>query len=554
MEKAFLIRDPVHGYIQIAAHERILVDAPVTQRLRRINQTGLADLVFPEARTSRFAHSLGAMHLASRFLIASVENASELDAMYFFDELENLDLFRNFSLKLNDVDDLLFADRLEGGGLYAARVVFRHTQLRKDKYQRLLGLAEAGLRLAALFHDLGHLPFSHDMEFALEEYTSAKSREGAKIRKGIEALVGGPPHEVIGHNLANLVFQTLLDSHPNLAVRAAFGVARKILEVPGDYYSQPKPNAGVVEWLHSLVDGEIDVDRADYLLRDARALGFEFAIYDLERLINNLVLVRHPDLGLATAIEERGFSALETFYLSRSRSNEFLVRHHKVSQIGAAFRYLAEKVLGFDQCSEFLDTIARLGRKKAKSDAEARKLLTSFGKLDDIWWQHVLRTTPTTNGPLFRACRDLILHRQPTLASMWKRKGEIKPEIRNRLNEHLSKNLSNFLLVREKLRKNNLLIMFHKFRPIGMRQTTSGNSESVMLLKTGKGNLVPVCDHSVLLKSLVDSWNEDIHFHVFRLRHDKVTVEAVTEMVLGSIEDTPKKRGTKREKGSIARV
>lgn len=535
MEKAFLIRDPVHGYIQIAAHERILVDAPVTQRLRHINQTGLADLVYPEARTSRFAHSLGAMHLASRFLIASIENASQPDASFFFDELEELDLFKNFSIKLDDIDDLLFADRLEGGGLYAAGVVFRHIQLRKKtiKYQRLLGLAEAGLRLAALFHDLGHLPFSHDMEFALEEYASAKSREGGKIGEGIEARVGGPPHEVIGHNLANLVFQILLDSHPNPSVRAAFGVARKILEVPGDYYSQPKPSAGVIEWLHSLVDGEIDVDRADYLLRDARALGFEFAIYDLERLINNLVLVTHPDLGLATAIEERGFSALETFYLSRSRSNEFLVRHHKVAQIGAAFRYLAEKVLGFDQCAEFLDTIARLGRKKAKSDAEARKLLASFGKLDDIWWQHVLRSTPQTNGLLFRACRDLILHRQPTLASVWKRKGEIKPEIRSLLNEHLSKSLSNFFLIREKLRKKNLLIMLHKFRPIGMRQTSIGSSESVMLLKTGKGTLVPVCDHSVLLKSLLDSWKEDIHFHVFRLRGDEVTVEAVTEMILG---------------------
>ena len=167
----------------------------------------------------------------------------------------------------------------------------------------------------------------------------------------------------------------------------------------------------------------------------------------------------------------------------------------------------------------------------------------------------VLRTTPQTNGPLFRACRDLILHRQPTLASMWKRKGEIKPEIRSCLNEHLSKNLSNFFLIREKLREKNLLIMFHKFRPIGMRQTTSGNSESVMLLRTGKGTLVPVCDHSVLLKSLVDSWNEDIHFHVFRLRDDKVTVEAVTEMVLGPWGTLEKRRKVrKRGKKNIATV
>jgi HD superfamily phosphohydrolase len=249
MNKAFLIRDPIHGYIQVAAHERILVDAPVTQRLRRINQTGLADLVYPEARTSRFAHSLGAMHLASRFLIACIENAAERDAIRFFQELEDLDLFKNFSLELSDMDDLLFADRQEGGGLKAAGAVFRHPRLRRqnDKYRRLLGLAEAGLRLAALFHDLGHLPFSHDMEFALEEYVARQKRASKRIPKGIEALVGGPPHEVIGHNLANLVFQTLLDTQTRPAVRAAFGMARKILEVMGDFYEQPRPNAGVIE-------------------------------------------------------------------------------------------------------------------------------------------------------------------------------------------------------------------------------------------------------------------------------------------------------------------
>ena len=68
-KKSFVIKDPVHGYIRIAAHERIVVDHPITQRLRRITQTGLAEFVFPEERTSRFAHSLGAMHLASRFVI-----------------------------------------------------------------------------------------------------------------------------------------------------------------------------------------------------------------------------------------------------------------------------------------------------------------------------------------------------------------------------------------------------------------------------------------------------------------------------------------------------
>jgi HD superfamily phosphohydrolase len=532
--KAFLIRDPIHGYIQVAAHERILVDAPITQRLRRINQTGLADLVYPEARTSRFAHSLGAMHLASRFLIACIENAVEQDAVAFFEELENLDLFRNFSLDLADMDNLLFADRLEGGGLKAARAVFRHPRLRRQekKYRRLLGLAEAGLRLAALFHDLGHLPFSHDMEFALEEYVGTKKRAGKKVSAGIQALIGGPPHEVIGHNLANLVFQTSLGSRTSPSVRAAFGMARKILEVAGDYYDQPRPNAGVVPWLHSLVDGEVDVDRADYLLRDARALGFEFAIYDLERLINNLALVQHHELGFATAIEERGFSALETFYLSRSRSNQFLVRHHKVAQIAAAFRYIAVTVLDSPRCHGFLETIERLGQNKKCSNQKARNLLADFGNLDDTWWLYVLRNADYASDPLFGACRDLILNRKATLVSMWKRKGDLSREQKDRMNHHISENLSSVSAIREKFRQMDMLIIFHKFRPIRTRLTSSGQTESVMLLRTGEGSLLPVSNHSALLNSLFDAWNEDVHFHVFRLPNSTISAQTVERSIL----------------------
>src|SRR5918996_5097785 len=64
------IADPVHGYVDFTGIERVILDHPVSQRLRHVMQNGLACLVFPEAVTSRLSHSLGAMHLASRFLAA----------------------------------------------------------------------------------------------------------------------------------------------------------------------------------------------------------------------------------------------------------------------------------------------------------------------------------------------------------------------------------------------------------------------------------------------------------------------------------------------------
>ena len=147
--KPFIIRDPVHGYLGVAAHERIVVDHPITQRLRRITQTGLAELVFPEARTSRFVHSLGAMHLASRFVLQCVLNADEQDAQALFQTISQLKFFKNFQITTSDLDKLLITDRRAGGGgLESAHVAFHHASLRKDEdAKRYLGLIEAGVRL-----------------------------------------------------------------------------------------------------------------------------------------------------------------------------------------------------------------------------------------------------------------------------------------------------------------------------------------------------------------------------------------------------------------------
>src|SRR5438105_5984095 len=68
-----LIADPLYGYIEITkdrpgeSSERELLDTPWLQRLRRIHQLQSAWWVFPTAEHSRFAHLLGAMHLAGVF-------------------------------------------------------------------------------------------------------------------------------------------------------------------------------------------------------------------------------------------------------------------------------------------------------------------------------------------------------------------------------------------------------------------------------------------------------------------------------------------------------
>ncbi len=59
-----IIKDPVHGYVEIDDIFLPLLDSPELQRLRHIRQLGFAYLVYPGANHSRFEHSLGTMHLA----------------------------------------------------------------------------------------------------------------------------------------------------------------------------------------------------------------------------------------------------------------------------------------------------------------------------------------------------------------------------------------------------------------------------------------------------------------------------------------------------------
>src|ERR1044071_3494954 len=70
MSKRKLIRDAVHGDIEMGPLEVELMDTPEFQRLRGIRQLGTACLVFPSAVHTRFEHSLGTSWMTHRVLDA----------------------------------------------------------------------------------------------------------------------------------------------------------------------------------------------------------------------------------------------------------------------------------------------------------------------------------------------------------------------------------------------------------------------------------------------------------------------------------------------------
>lgn len=544
-EKTIVIRDPVHGYVRVAPHERLVIDHPITQRLRHVLQTGLAHLTFPEARTSRFVHSLGAMHLASRFLVACLENADSRVATAFFDAVGKLPHLRDGMISSEEMDSL-WAPAEPGTqiGFQSARAVFpgRYAPAEERRRRRLLAFAEAGLRLAALFHDLGHLPFSHDNEIALELYARQAKQEHRLLPETLKDVLAGdmPPHEKIGHRLSELVLKSLVGPETQPILRAVYRLAKDILNASVPYVEQERPNARVLSWLHSLIDGEVDVDRGDYLLRDGRALSFEFASYDLERLIDHLVLVREDGLGFATAIREAGLSALETFFMSRSRSNLAMVRHHKNAQAGAAFRFASVAAFETELGRRFLEALGALFSPDLDQSDEIRRRLEHFARFDDTFWMQALRAIPQEGQPpLLDACLDLVLDRGSRLRSLWKRKGDVPGDKLSRLNnllaseDHRERSILESRM--EELKAQGVLFIRHAFTPFRIfkhrpdAERGDRSTYSVMLVRTERRGLQPAARISSLIRALDQSWREEPHLHAFVLKDSPLDAAKVLD-------------------------
>lgn len=224
------VRDAVHVFVEFDEDERRVINSPAFQRLQHIHQLALTYKVYPGATHRRFEHSLGVMHLAGRI----------------YDVITRPD-------KITD----------------AVRETMPAPTQSDHGYWRTV------VRMAALCHDMGHLPFSHAAERELLP-------EGVDHERITWDIVNSEPMTEI---LASITPPVRSEDVGKLAVGPR--KAEKLgLEVVFD------PWEAILAEV--IVGDSFGADRIDYLLRDSLHTGVQYGRFDHERLINTLRVVSEP--------------------------------------------------------------------------------------------------------------------------------------------------------------------------------------------------------------------------------------------------------------------
>jgi HD superfamily phosphohydrolase len=193
------------------------------------------------------------------------------------------------------------------GAYHLARRTLAHLEERGE-LAALHGDECPVVRAAALLHDIGHYPFSH----ALEE-------------------IGAPHHEEVARPLIRegIVAQTL---RRELAADAP----ERILALIRGASASP---------LQGLISGSLDLDKIEYLKRDAFMCGVPYGEIDVDRLVNSLVLVDADGRGATIGVLEKGLSALESLLFAKYQMYRNVYWHHAVRSATAMYKRLVEDAI-----------------------------------------------------------------------------------------------------------------------------------------------------------------------------------------------------------------
>lgn len=253
-----------------------IIDTACFQRLRRIIQTSYSPL-YSSAVHNRFVHSMGVFHLGE---IASAQVITEIERKY------------QFEFDVKRIGEIFM--------------------------------------IACLLHDVGHAPFSHtgedfyldgDKKFTgihnkLIEVVSAEKFAGDVPK---EKTAAAAPHEIMSSIVGLISFP---DFFSNENEREFFARC-----ITGYKYSEKSDENDIRNCFIQLLNSKvIDVDKLDYLIRDAYITGFDTVSIDYERLLGALTIVK-TDSGYELAYYKNAISVIENVVYAHDAERKWIQSH-----------------------------------------------------------------------------------------------------------------------------------------------------------------------------------------------------------------------------------
>jgi len=410
------IRDPVHGFIELRDLQARLLGTPPLQRLRRIRQLAMANLVYPGALHTRFDHSLGVMDVAGR--MATAVRMAE-------DEIEII-------------------------------------------------------RLAALLHDIGHGPFSHVSEHALDWHGDRSALPSDMKREKI--------HEVI---TAELICK---DS--SIVSILGSDTCKRI--------SDALKGKGVKPAIKSVLSGPLDADKQDYLLRDSRFCGVEYGVFDIRQMHRSLVLVGPQDEE-ELMIDPDGIHSIEQFVMAKYYLTKNVYRHHvrlitdqmivRAIAIGIEKDEIDElkALYEFDNSPEFVENYLKWDDARflqvfcfQKHDTRCARLLRRL--VDRNLLKKVFSVRPVDFQPQFREAAFSVVNRESA---------GVRHAIEHEVAELLAK--------KAHIEIDPDLVIIHCYSVKSVRETSKNDEEGILVADLQPS---PFIERSALFASINESYVE----------------------------------------------
>ena len=382
--KPIFIADILLNPISLTWLEKKILGTTVFNRLHGVKQNSTAYLTFPALNHVRFSHSLGAAAIASQLFSYGVQNATRQDRNNFLKDLTAY--LKKLNVPAGNFECLTNKPQVDFDSVTDSYITHNGLPWISAHGENVINIIDAheataflismqAVRIAALVHDLGHPPFSHVTEHALNEvylklYEKKKQSSVNTAEEEFISAIGDrpgnvsqdlPPHEFLTLNLFDSLQKQILgeindqNKDPDILISAWFSLTLAKLILSNGNNASTADEKNLLKSLHDLVASDLDADRLDYIQRDSLLSGIRNDNLGLQRLIYlyqlKYVAPEHTQENMSTAHvpmflpSVRALRNLEEFFQARYALYRNVLFHHHVVKTDAFLQDAIEELI-----------------------------------------------------------------------------------------------------------------------------------------------------------------------------------------------------------------